>query len=488
MKRLNRRQFLALMAGSAATAFELSGCRRPLAGDWDNVSKRPNILFIFSDQQHFQALGFKNGFFDTPNLDRFAEESVVFDNCFCTTPQCSPTRSSIMTGLYPHKTGVTANIHHAGGNLLNQRTIAVKLQNAGYHTAYYGKWHLGKKKTAIEGWDEDYGVSNVGGQRDRGITQKAVTFLRSKARLQKPFALFLSYNNPHDIYYYQDYKYAGEPDKTPLPDSWHQETFLNKPGPQKEFMTEDQGRVIWGKDKKHWQLYRQCYKAKVALYDNHVGKVLKELKKRRLADNTIVIITSDHGDMDTNHHIILKGPFMYEHLIRVPLMIHVPQRFGGMKPCRITDLDVVHVDFFPTLLDFCGIAPAQCDGISLKPILTGTQCQKKRPFVIGQFYAKQRWVTPIRMLRTAEFKYVKYLGAGDELYDLKNDPHELVNLAGDPQYAEIENKLAGMLDNWIQTNSDPFYSLKPVRLEKGIRYEKAWQIPYKKPQPDKEKK
>ncbi len=483
MKKLNRRQFLALIAGSAATAFDLSGCRRPLAGDWDNVSKRPNILFIFSDQQHYQAVGFKDSFFDTTNLDRFAEESVVFDNCFCTTPQCSATRSSIMTGLYPHKTGVMGNIHHAGGNLLNRRTIAPLLQTAGYHTAYYGKWHLGKNKSAIKGWDQDYGVTKAiksNAEMDKRVTEKAVAFLRSQAHLQKPFALFLSYNDPHDIYYYQDYKYAGEPGKTPLPRSWHQETFLNKPTPQKEFMTDDQGRVIWGKDKKHWQLYRQCYKSKVALYDNHVGEVLEKLKKQRLADNTIVIITSDHGDMDTSHHMIFKGPFMYEQLVRVPLMIRVPQRFGGIRPCRITDFDVVHVDFFPTLLDFCGIAPAQCDGISLKPILTGAKSQKKRPFVVGQYYGKQQWVTPIRMLRTAEFKYVKYLNDRNELYDLKNDPHELVNLADDPRYAAIENKLAAMLDNWIQTNDDPFYSLKPVPLEKGIRYERAWQIPYKK--------
>jgi len=475
MKKLNRRQFLALTAGTAAAALDLPGCRSRFAADSDTAGKRPNIVFIFSDQQHWQALGFKDGFFDTPNLDRFAENSVVFDNCFCTTPQCSPTRSSIMTGLYPHKTGVMGNIHNAGGNLLNRRTIAPLLQRAGYHTCYYGKWHLGQKKTAIEGWDQDYGVTKAikhNAQMDTRVTQNALAFLQNKTPAREPFALFLSYNNPHDIYYYQDYKYAGEPGKTPLPRSWHQETFLDKPAPQKEFMTEDQGRVIWGKDKKHWQLYRQCYKAKVALYDNHVGKVLEKLKKQRLADKTIVIITSDHGDMDTNHHMIFKGPFMYEQLVRVPLMIRVPQRFGGIRPCRITDFDVVHVDFFPTLLDFCGIVPAQCDGISLKPLLTGAKGQKKRSFVVGQYYGKQQWVAPIRMLRTSEFKYVKYLNDRNELYDLKNDPNELVNLADEPKYLTIKKQLDAMLDNWIQTNNDPFYSLKPVPLEKGIRYQR----------------
>ena len=201
-----------------------------------------------------------------------------------------------------------------------------------------------------------------------------------------------------------------------------------------------------------------------------VGSVIRELKKQGLWDNTIVVVTSDHGDMDTNHRLIYKGPFMYEHMVRVPLMIRVPAQFGGIKPCHISDLDVVNVDLFPTLLDFCGIDAIQCDGISLKPLLTGTAGQKKRDFVVSQYYSKQHWVTPIRMLRTPEFKYNKYLHQGEELYDLKNDPDELVNLAGNAKYAIIKNKLAAMLDDWLKTNGDPFYSLTPVELKEGFMH------------------
>jgi choline-sulfatase len=229
-------------------------------------------------------------------------------------------------------------------------------------------------------------------------------------------------------------------------------------------MTEDQGRQIWRKDKGQWQLYRDCYRTKVAIYDNHVGEVLGELKASGLWDNTLIVVTSDHGDMDTHHRLIFKGPFMYEQMVRVPLIIRVPERFGGISPRRVRDLDVVNVDFVPTLLEFAGLEPVRCDGISLAPILTGIGVQKKRDFVVSQYYSKQQWVNPIRMLRTPEFKYNKYLHHAEELYDLVNDPDELVNLVGEPKYAKIKRQLAGELDNWIKTNNDPFYSLSRKSL------------------------
>ena len=472
MKNITRRQFLKTTTASTA-ALSLGGCNWKYADNLNTPNKRPNVLFIFSDQQHWQGVGFEDKFFDTPNIDQFAKSSVVFDNSFCTTPQCSPSRSSILTGLYPSKTGVMGNMHATGGDSLQMRTIAPILQQSGYYTGYFGKWHLGKEKIASAGWDQEWrinGATHLNEKGDNRVTEKAARFLAENSNSRKPFALFLSYINPHDIYLYKGHNTSPDVDEIPLPNSWYTETLEDKPAVHKQFMTEDQGRVIWGKKKHYWQLYRDCYRSKVKLYDNHVGKVLRELKKQGLWDDTIIIVTSDHGDMDTNHRLIYKGPFMYEHMVRVPLMFRVPGQFGGIKPCRISDLDVVNVDLFPTLLDFCGIDAIQCDGISLKPTLTGTAGQKKRDFVIGQYYSKQHWVNPIRMLRTPEFKYNKYLHKGQELYDLKNDPDELVNLAENPKYAIIKNKLAAMLDDWLKTNNDPFYSLTPVELKESFMH------------------
>jgi len=460
-RELTRREFIKVgvhgLGGMAA------GMRLRSLKQLRTEAQRPNILFVFSDQQHWRAAGFQDGFFETPNLDRFAERATVFDQSFCTTPQCSPSRSSIMTGFYPSKTGVMANVGRPGGNPLRQRTIGKLLQEAGYRTGYFGKWHLGGDKLATAGWDEDFGVTDKKSGGDSRVTQKAAEFLAAARNADKPFALFVSYVNPHDIYRYLDHEIEPSKTEVPLPASWYKEKFEGKPSVQKQFMLEDQGAHMRDKDETEWQHYRHCYRTKVALYDSELGGVLGALKEAGLGEDTIVIVTSDHGDMDANHRMVFKGPFMYEHMVRIPLIVDVPRRFGGANPHRINDLDVVNVDLVPTILDFCGIEATACDGVSLKPVLTGEGTgQKKRDYVIGQYYGKQRWVNPVRMLRTSEFKYNRYIRHGEELYDLRNDPDELVNLAADPGYAGTKTELASELDAWIKANDDPFYSLVPT--------------------------
>jgi len=454
---LTRREFM--KAGVRGLGGMAAGMRLRSLKQLQPEARRPNILLVFSDQQHWRAAGFQERFFDTPSLDGLSERATVFDRAFCTTPQCSPSRSSIMTGFYPSKTGVMGNMGASGGNPLRQPTIGKVLHEAGYRTGYFGKWHLGGDETATAGWDEDFGVTGSKSGGDSRVTEKAAEFLASAREAGKPFALFVSYVNPHDIYRYQQHEFDPSQTKVPLPASWHKEAFEGKPSVQRQFMLEDQGRHIWGKDEAEWQRYRDCYRTKVALYDREVGDVLDALQENGLAEDTVVIATSDHGDMDGNHKLICKGPFMYEHMVRIPLIVDVPRRFGGIGPRRVDDFDVVNVDLVPTILDFCGIEPGARDGISLRPVLTGDGVQEKRDYVIGQYYGKQRWVNPIRMLRTPEFKYNRYVLHGEELYDLGNDPDELVNLAADPGYSGTRKELASELDAWIKANDEPFYSL-----------------------------
>jgi arylsulfatase A-like enzyme len=359
-----------------------------------------------------------------------------------------------LTGFYPTKTGVMGNVGAAGGQRLAQETIASELKSAGYRTGYFGKWHLGNEEIATKGWDQSNLKIN-----DRANESKAVAFLRESAKSTKPVALFVSFNNPHDIYHFQRHRMSRPDQRITLPPSWESETLADKPSVQKQFMLEDQGKVIWGRDRSLWEQYRDCYRSKNELYDSNVGAVLDELKKQGLWDNTIIIVTSDHGDMDANNRLIYKGPFMYEHMVRIPLMIRVPAQFGGAQARRNTDLDVVNVDIAPTIRDFCGLSPIACEGISLMPTLKGSKGQKRRQFVIGQYYSKQRWVNPIRMIRTHEFKFNRYIRHGEELYDLKNDPHELKNLANDRKFADVKAEMLRKLDGWIAENNDPFYSL-----------------------------
>ncbi len=423
----------------------------------DRKDDRPNILLILSDQQHWQAMGNMDPFFDTPSLDAFAKESTVFESTFCTTPQCSPSRSSLMTGFYPGKTRVYGNMKNAGGNPLDRPTIAPELQKAGYYTGYFGKWHLGNNAVGVKGWDEKELKAD-----DKRSVPRAVQFLKERAGTDKPFALYVSIVNPHDIYHFAGHVPKTDVDGIPLPVSWYKETFENKPKVQKEFMTEDQGKIMQDAPESEWKRYRDYYRSKTKLYDDNVGAILKELKRQGLWDNTIVIITSDHGDMDTNHKLIFKGPFMYEHLMRIPLMIHVPKRFGGIQPKRIKDTFVVNVDIVPTIRELCKLPAKESDGTSLVPLLTGKGKYNEPDFVVGQYYGKQKWVSPIRMIRTHRYKLNKYIGYRSELYDLKNDPHELKNLADDPGYAKILEELSNKLDEWIRNNDDPFYSQQPT--------------------------
>lgn len=449
---LSRREFIraSLLAAAAGTA--------PLACTSDRRSK-PNLLFLCSDQQHWQAMGSVDDFFHTPNSDALSRESVVFENAFCSSPQCSPSRSSMLTGFYPHRTHMMNNQGAPGAGDLELETIGPQLRRGGYHTGYFGKWHLGDDPLGNRGWDEEAKHGS-----DAKTTGRAIDFLHRHARDEKPFALFLMYLDPHDVYRFQPGARDVSGLGVPLSRSWQREEFRNKPAVQKQFMTEDQGRVIWGRPRPIWEEYRDFYRTKVRLYDDHLGVVISILRDQGLWEDTIVVNTSDHGDMDTRHKLVFKGPFMYEHTIRIPMTVRVPEAFGGAGHRRVTDYDWVNVDTVPTLLDLAGLASPQCHGRSAKAALTGESGDRPRDYVIGQYYGKQDWLNPIRMIRTHELKLNVYIGHRDELYDLENDPDELVNRAGDPALASRQRELRAELDGWMRENDDPFHGFRNTAL------------------------
>ncbi len=435
-----------------------------------SAERRPNLLVLCSDQQHWQAMGLVDPFFDTPAQDALAKKSIVFDRSFCTAPQCSPSRSSMLTGFYPHHTGVMGNVGALGGKSLTIPTVGAALQAEGYTTGYFGKWHLGNDPTGNAGWDEE----NKRGP-DIKATKLGIDFIRRHARDDRPFALFLMYLDPHDIYHFRPGAKDVSDMNIRLSRSWSEETFAKKPSVHKQFMTDNQGKLIWGQQQPVWEAYHDFYRQKVKLYDDHVGAVVQAVKEHGLWDSTVIVNTSDHGDMDTNHKLIFKGPFMYEHMVRVPTVIRVPQAMGGVGHKRVTDYDWVNVDLTPTLLDLAEAEVPECHGQSAKPILTGEGSARPRPFVIGQYHGKQTWVNPIRMIRTARFKLNVYIDHGEELYDLENDSQELVNLADDPAHAETKQQLKTDLDRWIVEHDDPFYSLRttPVKSSEWKRIRKG---------------
>lgn len=420
--------------------------------------KKLNILYLCSDQQHWQAQGSVDPFFDTPHQDALSAESTVFENAFCTTPQCSPSRSSMLTGFYPHTTGMMNNDNALGGEDLELPTIGAHLQKAGYKTALFGKWHLGTHPAGNAGWDEEYKRGP-----DNKTTERGIDFLERQAGTNNPFALFLMYLDPHDIYYYVPGKSQVHTDDVELPESWKKQDFSSVPKVQREYMEHNQGEFIVNGDEEAWKGYRDYYRRKVKLYDDEIGKVLNKLKELGLWEDTIVINTSDHGDMDTFHRLVFKGPFMYEHMMRIPMSVRVP---GGKGPDK-SDYQWVHVDTVPTLLELAGAEPIPCHGQSVAPLLTGMGQAPKREYVIGQYYGKQTWVNPIRSVRTADWKYNLYIDWGEELYNLRQDPEEIENLASNSNHAAIKAELRQVLDQWMKEHDDPFYSFSTTPLDRG---------------------
>ncbi|PCJ62360.1 MAG: hypothetical protein COA79_04650 [Planctomycetota bacterium] len=427
------------------------------------MMKQKNLIFIFSDQQHWQAIGVEDAWFETPNLNGLISDGVHFKNSYCTTPQCSPSRSSMLTGFYPSKTGVMGNVGKAGGEPLKMETIGAKLQEADYYTAYFGKWHLGKEPVGIKGWDEDFGVTGEETTNDDLVSNYALKFIQMRKEDDKPFALFLSYNNPHDIYHFSKENGPFQNNNIELPKSFHEVNRDDSPAIHQQFMDEDQGHVIVNEKDDAWRRYREIYRDKVKLYDNHVGLVFNELKNNYFYDDALIIATSDHGDMDTHHRLIYKGPFMFDQMMRVPLIMKLPN-YLNIKNKSI-DTPTVNIDPVPTILELLDIPIPNVDGISLKSVLLGVEKKLNRDFIIGEYYSKQDWVNPIRMICMNGYKYNYYVGNGEELFDMSKDPEELNSLVNDKSFQTLKAELKSKLDEWIKNNDDPFYSYSVTSRE-----------------------
>jgi arylsulfatase A-like enzyme len=335
---------------------------------------------------------------------------------------------------------------------------------AGYETAYFGKWHLG-------GTPGEYGFESHNSTiTDPTLARHVVSFLqkRTATGARRPLLLVVSWLNPHDIY---NVLTAAQPGARALATARLPSNLVDdlrqKPFPQRHYLVEDQGKPFVGADRELWRRYRAFYNGLVETADSEIGTVLTALE--RSAVPPITVFTTDHGDLGGAHGLPYKGPAMYEELVRVPLVISWRGRIRAARSDALVSL----IDLLPTLCDLTGVpAPNGLDGLSLRPVLE-QRTGKVHEMVFGEYYGKQSWRVPIRMVRTARWKYVRYLSYGEELYDLAADPGELRNLAREPDSAPApqragvrvgdpaseRTRLARELDDWIRRTGDPFPGL-----------------------------
>ena len=459
-KVLNRRDFLKA-AGLAAAAGSLPGCTSALKTQ--ARAERPNILFIMTDQQSLKTTSaYGSPYVHTPHMDSIAANGVRFEKSYCTAPVCGPSRSSLVTSRMPHVTGVNVNGQTPDSSIPNMGEI---FRQAGYTTAWAGKWHLPKSypQGPIRGFEylkvpEGTGF-RLGSETDGLVADEAIKFLRRKH--DRPLLLGVSLHNPHDICWWvreKPVKHTNMDAFPPLPAN-----FAIDPD-EPEFISACRQRTFYGPeniytkkwDNDQWRAYLCRYFRYVEEVDREIGRVLAALREQGLQDDTLIIFTSDHGEGMAAHHWVVKL-MLYEEPVTVPFIVS----FNGVTPAGAADNThlVCGLDILPTMCDY-GRVPLRQDfaGMSLRRLIEKPSL-RGREFVVTELQpdTKNPRVRG-RMLRTQRYKYIAFsYGENREmLFDIEADPGETRNLAQDPSVRNVLERHRGLLRDWTAENNDEF--------------------------------
>ncbi|MDR2148025.1 MAG: sulfatase [Tannerella sp.] len=460
-------------------------------------AKRPNILYIMSDDHAYQAVSaYGYGLNQTPNIDRIGREGMRFNNCFVTNSLSGPSRAVMLTGKFSHKNGFYDN---AAETVFDgsQQTLPKLLQAAGYHTGIVGKWHLKSTPTGFDHYSVHYGQGQYynpdfmengekrvyyEGYATDLTADNAIKFLK-ESEGEKPFFLMMQFKAPHRNWMPAPDKLSMYEDVTfPMPATFY-DTYEGRIAAQQQKMSVEKDmtagvdlktygvwdtvpphefrrmtpaqRAAWdkvynpviedfarklpeGKELAEWkfQRYMRDYLKCVSSVDDNIGRVLDYLQKTGELDNTIIIYTSDQGFYLGEHGWFDKR-FMYEESLKTPFVIRYPQ---AISPNGVTDAMIQNVDFAPTLLDLAGLpVPQDMQGESFKAVLTGKkQTAKEAVYYHYYEYPMPHAVKKHYGVRTDRYKLIHFYDDIDEweLYDLENDPNEMHNLINDPAQAE----------------------------------------------------
>ena len=465
-----RREFLK-GAGALAAGVALSGLPALAA----EPRKKPNVVFIFADQLRSMSVGcYGDKQAKTPNIDRLASEGMRFTNAISVWPVCSPFRGMLLTGRYPMSNGVVYNEYPIWNG---QPSIATALKAQGYETGYIGKWHLSgspgnsvKDHFGFDFWEplqvEMLTALPDGTQvwRPNVQTDKAVEYI--KANKAKPFCLFMSWNPPHDPYIAPD-KYMK---LFPASEMKLEENTAEKDLVKVELTKHPvQGNAQGAKKRAEWRgiidsddgirRNMQGYYAATHGLDACMGRIMKTLEEAGIADDTILVFSSDHGDMLGSHRMSHKQePF--EESISIPFIMRYPRRVPKGKK---TDALLSPMDIMPTLLSLAGAPiPGSVEGISLADAALGKRSDQHDALLIMKMLpGGNPWIinaaTEWRGVRTKTHTYARLADGGPWiLYDNKNDPCQMKNLVNDPAHKKLQDELEATMQTLLKKAHDPF--------------------------------
>ncbi len=437
---------------------------------------RPNVLVILTDDQRWDALGVVQRemgdqalfpWFETPHLDRLAAEGARFTNAFVTTSLCSPSRASLLSGRYARRHQVLNNFTEYPDDL---PSYPRRLQEAGYETAYIGKWHMGEdndaRRPGFDHWMSHRGQGNyfdnefnINGTRQQipgyyttVVTDHAVEWLkRAHAR---PWLLVVGQKAPHGGPIQPEPRFAHALDGFPIRKPVNYANYRaadGKPAWLEESLDTWHGHNGPLYDLKEYDAFVRAYLATLLSVDRSVGRIYEALGESGQLDDTVLVFTSDNGFVLGEHGRVDKRT-MYEESIRIPLLVRAPRL---VRPGTVVSQMVLNQDLAPSLLDIAGAQPlADVTGRSFVPLLTGATSDWRRAFVYEYNYEKQFPYTPnVRGVRTDRWKLIRYPngdGSADrftaELYDLQADPYERRNLIDDPAHADERQRMERLFD------------------------------------------
>jgi N-acetylglucosamine-6-sulfatase len=468
------------------------------------ATKQPNILFILTDDQRWDALGLAgNKYLKTPNMDRIGKEGVYFKNAFCTTSLCSPSRASILSGVYAHTHGVINNFTEYPANF---RSFPMVLQAAGYDTAYMGKWHMGENndeprpgfnwfvthKGQGQYFDTEFNFNGqkrevVKGYYTHVITDMAEEWIK-RPHGDKPWCLIVGHKASHSFYFPEPkYEHTFDSVRVPYPETafmlddkpaWIKDrlyTWHGIYGPlfewRKKFPDDSPGAV------KDFEAMTRAYWSTLRSVDDSVGRLYELLKQRGELDNTIIVFMGDNGLLNGEDGMVDKRT-MHEASIRIPMLVRYPGLTAATSP-KVIEKQVLTIDMAPSLLELCG-APAlkNIHGRSWVSLVQRGDPAWRTSWLYHYNYEKQFPYTPnVRGVRTDSWKYIHYPhgdGKPDrhmaELYNIEFDPEERHNLIANPKYASVVQDLQRELEKQMRATGLTAANDK-MPLDEGIKKE-----------------